>query len=285
MRHYLFLVIVLFTGCASAPQQQSEIVRPQIEFGAALPDFPDATVGRMRQWHQELDKGGEVIINNPFGDVYVRHNRGGNRVGISGSVQRLGNDPFLESITINARPNRVALNVDFPDDGRPHASHSYGRRGRVDLVVLVPEGSTLRIRTREGLASGKRIRANLDVATESGDISFSSSGSIKARSNSGNVLAVMSGTSWSGITDLSSDSGSVAVEFRADVPAILDLRSGGSLVTEPPSIGESLAHRAGRWKGSWGQPSPAQNRILMRSKTGDLKVSIYGMAADYQQAR
>lgn len=284
MRPYLVIATMLLAGCASAPQQQSEIIRPQIEFGKALPDFPDATVGRMRQWHQELDKGGEVVINNPYGDVYVRHNRGGNRVGISGSVQRLGVEPVLESITIHARPDRVVLDVDFPDDGRHHASHPYGRRGRVDLVILVPEGSTLAIRTREGLASGKRIRANLDVATESGDISFSSSGWIKARSVSGKVLAVMSGTTWPQATDLSSDSGSVAVEFRANVPANLDLRSGGSLITEPPSIGESLAHRNGRWKGSWGKPSPDQNRIVMRSKTGDLKVSIYGMAADYRKA-
>lgn len=278
-------MLVILGGCATQGRPQPEAsLLPTAAFEVASPEYPDVLIGRIPQWYQELESGGEVVIDNPFGDVYVRHNRGGSRVGISGVVQRLGKDQPTERLALRAAPGRVALEVDFP--GAPDKLGVYGRPGRVDLTVLVPAGSTLRIRTRDGNATGKRVQANLDVQSDAGRIDFSTTGWAKARSSSGDISLVLIGEGGGRSVELDSERGALRMEVPVLAAATFDIDAPAGLSAEPAALLAQLRKQGeGAWRGTWARPGQDPNHLKLRTRAGQVRLYHYGTAAEFEQAQ
>jgi hypothetical protein len=279
-RFSLPLFVLVLASCAVAPQAGQPLFHPEVVFEPRGEEFPDLQMGRMPQWYQALEEGGEVVIDNPYGDVYVRHNRGGRRVGISGVVQRLGADPEIEQLQLTASPQSVVFRVRYPGDGRRRPMTASGRPGRVDLSVLVPDRSTLHIRTRDGLASGKRVQANLVVDTESGDIDFSTSGWIRARTDSGRIAVVLAGEQWREPVALESVAGAIELELPSRIGASIAIETGGRVIADPAELVAQLVGADGRWTVVWGTPVDDINQIRINSRNGDVRVTLYGMEGD-----
>jgi len=279
----LALLTLSLASCTSQKTVSESPIRPAVAFDPPMPEFPDLRLGRMPQWYQDMAEGGEIVIDNPHGSVYVRYNRGGRRVGISATVQRLGPNPQIEELRLYARPELVRFEVSYPEAGRDDANLPYGRPGRVDLAVLVPEGIPLRVRTRDGAVTGKRLRSRLDIETGSGDISFSGSDSVRARSVSGNISVALSSAKWSGTTDLHTEQGAIRLEFPVSAPASIDIASSGRLLAEPEVLAKALHARPGGWTGTWRDPGPGQHRLLLRNGSGDVTLLVYGLANEFEQ--
>lgn len=265
--------VFLLTGCASAPG-----IKPVLHFEPPSSEFAGLQVGRMEQWAGELSPNGEVEVINPWGDVYIRHNRGGRNVGLSGAIQRLGNPAALERIDLRASREHVRLEVGYPE-GTNLTPDGFDRPGRIDLVVLVPEGTTLRVRTRDGSITGKRVRANIEARTDSGQIALSSTGWMDTETRSGDTLLVLIGERWTREHRARSDSGSIDIEFPTRAAMQVDGRSAGNISAEPEALSGHLAHTHHQLSGRWGD-APETNRIDAVSRTGDISFTLYGWMRD-----
>jgi hypothetical protein len=275
------LLAALLSACATTPPRKAEVFRPQILLDAPLPDYPDARVGRMPQWYAELPEGVPVEIDNPHGSVFVRYNRGGRRVGISGTIQRLGTTPLVEDIRIEHGAEGVSLTVRYPQADASTATNPYGRPGRVDLSVLVPEGNPLRVRTRDGAVSGKRLRSDLDIETDSGDIEFFTTGTLRAQSRSGNISLTLSSNKWRQPVELSTQEGTIRLQLPVTAATELRVQTDGALQADPPALAAALTQADGVWSGRWGQPEAGQNGALLRNGKGGVTLLLYGWATDF----
>lgn len=271
IRSALLLVLATLFVAACTPSHQ---VKPTLRFDPPSTEFEGLQVGRMEQWSGELSAGGEVEIINPYGDVYIRHNRGGRNVGLSGVIQRLGKQPAIENIDLRASKSHVRLEISYPKGIDP-TPDQYDRPGRVDLAVLVPEGTTLRVLTKDGVITGKRVRANIQAETESGRIDLSTSGWLDARSGSGNIQLVLIGNRWNHQHKVATRSGSIAVEFPTKAPLSVHARSGGTITVEPEVLAERLTLEGSTLHGQWGE-APSDHRIDVESETGNIRLGLYG---------
>lgn len=265
--------IIVLSGCSAELG-----VKPVLRFEPPSSEFEGLQVGRMEQWAGELAPGGEVEIINPWGDVYIRHNRGGRNVGLSGVIQRLGNPAAIEQIDLRASRDHVRLEVSYPE-GTNLTPDGFERPGRVDLAVLVPEGSILRVRTRDGSITGKRVRSNIEARSESGRIDLSTTGWLDAQTDSGDIQLVLIGERWSRAHRARSESGSIAFEFPTKAAMHVEARSAGKLSAEPEALASHLEHSDHRLGGRWGE-APESNRIDAESGTGDISFTLYGWMRD-----
>lgn len=267
------VAITMLSGCASAPS-----VAPVLRFEPPSSEFAGLQIGRMEQWAGELAANGEVEVINPWGDVYIRHNRGGRNVGLSGAIQRLGDPAAVEQIDLRASREHVRLEVSYPE-GTDLTPSGFNRPGRVDLAVLVPEGTTLRVRTRDGSITGKRIRSNIEARTESGHISLSTTGWLDTETRSGNTQLILMGERWSRAHRARSESGSIEFEFPTKAAMHVEARSAGKLSAEPEALAGYLEHSDRRLAGRWGNASES-SRIDAESSTGDIRFTLYGWMRD-----
>ncbi len=265
--------IHLLSGCSTDLS-----VKPVLRFEPPSSEFQGLQVGRMEQWAGELAPNGEVEIINPWGDVYIRHNRGGRNVGLSGAIQRLGDPAAIEQIDLRASRDHVRLEVSYPE-GTNLTPNGFNRPGRVDLVVLVPEDSTLRVRTRDGSITGKRVRSNIEARTESGQISLSTTGWLDTETQSGDTQLILIGDRWDREHRARSESGSIEFEFPTKAAMHVEARSAGKLSAEPDALSSHLEHSDQRLSGRWGD-APESNRIDAESTTGDIRFTLYGWMRD-----
>ena len=267
------LLMSLAAGLAACTSG-SQLVKPILRFDPPSSEFEGLQVGRMEQWSTALASGGEVEIINPYGDVYIRHNRGGVNVGISGVIQRLGQQPAIENIELRASKDHVRLEVKYPA-GIDTTPDNFDRPGRVDLAVLVPQGSMLRVRTADGVITGKRVRANIQAQTGSGRIDLSSTGWLDLGSDSGNIQLVLIGDRWNHAHRIRTRSGSIAVEFPTKAPLAVHARSAGTISVVPDVLAERLTLDGDTLHGEWGD-APAGQRIDAESETGNISFGLYG---------
>lgn len=271
MRNALIILLVCALGACAGTGRQ---VKPQLVFDPPSAEFEGLQVGRMEQWSMPLPANAEVEIINPHGDVYIRHNRGGSNVGISGVVQRLGHDPAVEHIDLRAGKDSVRLEVSYPR-GIDTTPDGFERPGRVDLAVLVPQGTTLRVQTRDGVITGKRVRANIHARSESGLINLSTTGWMDLASDTGRVQMVLIGDRWNHEHKAATRSGSIEVEFPTKAPLSVHARTGGNFKVEPEALAEHLVVDGNTLSGHWGD-APAAHRIDAESESGDITFTLYG---------
>ncbi|HRQ66481.1 MAG TPA: hypothetical protein PKZ76_16720 [Xanthomonadaceae bacterium] len=260
------------TACATQGGiDDSNRIEPTLRFEPPSGEFAGLQMGRMEQWSGALAPGGEVEIVNPYGDVYIR--RGGENVGLSGVIQRLGSPAAIETIDLRASPERVRLEVGYPRGAG--VAQGFDRLGRVDLAVLVPEGATLRVRTRDGSITGKRVRANIVAESVSGRIDLSTAGWVDTRNETGDTQLVLIGHRWARAHRARSTTGSIAFEFPTKAAMALDARTAGEVTAAPDALAGYLQESAGRTSGRWGDP-PDANRIEAISERGDISFTLYG---------
>jgi hypothetical protein len=271
MRNALILLLVCgLTACASGSRQ----FKPELRFDPPSTEFEGLQIGRMEQWSAPLPANAEIEVINPYGDVYVRHNRGGSNFGVSGVIQRLGHDPAIENIDLRAGKDHVRVEVSYPK-GIDTTPDGFNRPGRVDLAVLVPQGTTLRVRTRDGVITGKRVRANIEARSESGLINLSTTGWMDLASDSGRIQMVLIGERWNHEHKAETRSGSIEVEFPTKAPLAVHAQTSGTIKVEPEALAQHLVLDGHTLSGHWGD-APAAHRIDAKSETGDISFTLYG---------
>lgn len=185
-----------------------------------------------------IKPSGGVRVHNPWGDIRVR-NHAESTVKVDAAIQRIGTPrPTRPEIEVIDGDGHVSVEVRYPQ------ASIEPRTGRVDLIVFVPRGSSLDVRTLDGYIEIRKTHNPVRAQSTSGQISLVNEGSASLTTDSGEIHLRPIRPGWGRLTAHSnnglvaaflpqSPNLSVEVTTANQVSAEFDLeRSGDSWKTE-----------------------------------------------------
>lgn len=218
------------------------------------PAAPRRTVQREQEdfrWAGRLARGQEIEIRGIVGDVRAEYTSGdqvevvGRRSGDNAEriqievVERRGGVIVCALYPMRGE-NRVRPNRDNDDDDCGRADGEHGRidadDARVDFTVRVPAGVKFAAKVISGDVYATSLRSPVDVATVSGDVRVSTTGTARAASVSGNVNATFGETDGEEMS-FATVSGDVTLRLAGGVGARVSARTlTGDIESDIPGL-------------------------------------------------
>lgn len=173
-----------------------------------------------------LPAGQPVEVDNPYGSVYLRFGGYAHQLDVRATVQQPeGAAAFDFAPGAQGEAFRVAPAL--PEGVALAASQ------RIDLVLYVPEGHALRVRTASGSIESRGVRADVDFRSLSGDIlARGTVGAVQAETGSGAIRVMLEPASAGLRQRLSTRTGDISVGVTDALGAVLQLSSSGTLTTD-----------------------------------------------------
>jgi len=174
----------------------ASLLAPTAADGA--PKAPDDWSIERREWRGDLEPGKPVRLVNRHGDLRVR-GTGEARVEVLAIAQRHRDDPRRYEIVATATATgdggvAVEIRDTVEGGGEPPADPPDAwRKRRVDLTVLLPAASPLRLETERGIGQAKGLDAAVEAASETGDLQLSTAGPVVARTDHGRLHVELRG--------------------------------------------------------------------------------------------
>ena len=117
-----------------------------------------------QEWLETVRPGQAVRVMNLFGNVHARFGGYEGQVEILAAVQRLETD--LPELQVRVSHSEQALDISVGTVDA--ADEKIETRDRVDLVVFVPQGSPLDVRTEDGLIDAKKLKSEVVASSRTG---------------------------------------------------------------------------------------------------------------------
>jgi len=176
-----------------------------------------------------VSPGGTLRVVNPFGDVHARFGGYGNEAEILATSQRLESSrPELE---MRFSTDGQRTDVVVADPGA--ADKEIGSRDRIDLVVFVPLGIALAVRTSDGTIAIKGLRGDVDASSVSGNIRLGSvKGRVRAKSSRGDILAELETGVTTEPQELVTETGEIEAWLWEDAQLRVEIRTSGQIRTD-----------------------------------------------------
>lgn len=223
-RHVRTIVLVgvfaALCGCASvqAPADKSAA-------GAAPEAQPDFQIVRL-DFAASLASGEDVVIDNPYGDVRLRF--GGYEHAIE--THAVAQQPLLAT-PIALQP--VTEGPHYLITPRLPAGTLVADRQRLDLVVFVPLGHAVSVRTERGTIESRGIRADIDLKSSAGDIAIrGTQGSVSAETGAGSIEASLGKAPAGSRQRLATTSGNIIVAVADSLDARVEMATSAPFATE-----------------------------------------------------
>jgi hypothetical protein len=224
------------------------------------------------QWFESVPASGRVRIVNPYGNVYARFGGYGEKMEILATEQRLDKAPALE---VRRTPIEGGLDVVVAIAGTAAPSMTDlpprgDRRDRVDLVVFVPEGRTLDIRTRDDMIDVKKTSGELNATTFKGDIRIlAPKGRVRATSDRGAISATLETGVTAEAQSFTTVTGDIEVFVWEDANLAADLATSGRITTD---FSIAIEHRRHEEPDKLGTATLGRGgpRLSLASKRGSL---------------
>ena len=173
-----------------------------------------------------LPVGQPVEVDNPYGSVYLRFGGYAHQLDVRATVQQPDGAPAFDfAPAASGGVFRVAPAL--PEGATPAATQ------RIDLVLYVPEGHALRVRTAAGTIESRGVRADVDFRSLSGDIlARGTAGAVQAETASGAIRVMLEPAAPGVRQRLSTRTGDISVGVTDALGAALRLSSSGTLTTD-----------------------------------------------------
>ncbi len=185
-------------------------------------------------WKGPIGEAGMLRVENPFGDVRLRHGGDSGEVEVAAVMQQLRPDGVhLETKVFEIEGALFVTVVWASKPGVEVLPRPEGDRSRADLAVLVPSGSKIVVDAPNGLVETRGVHGDADFRTRTGDIRIHRHfGAVSASSETGLIEAVL----LTGETDQSqifeSLTGSIEVWVRADAKHRATVTTSGAITTD-----------------------------------------------------
>jgi hypothetical protein len=227
------------------------------------------------QWAKDVDGPDPITaieVHNDFGDIRARLSAD-RRLEASMVIQRLDAAGDRVGFTVERRGGSVALVVAYPpgrvrdSDPRP-AKDTYDR---LDLVVFVPAGVTLRAHTLRGQVEVRGLKSDVEAATQDGPVLVRTSGGVQARTDGGEITVQMDAASLAGDGPphlLRSGTGPVTVLLPAQADPEVRIETAGELVS---NLGLTTTRHEGRTRAT-SAARGAGRLLVVSSRTGRVRV-------------
>ena len=176
-----------------------------------------------------------VIVSNLYGDLRIRmiKDADDNRLPLTAIIQHHADDAIRPRIRYDINDSAV-ISVTYPGPaGAQPAMHSTtGPAPRVDIAVFIPQKSSIEAVTASGLIKIKGVKTNVRARSISGRIWISSSSSIDARSERGDISVVIKKPRWRGDVTIETTAGTATIRLPRKINAIVDLQTSGTISTD-----------------------------------------------------
>jgi len=173
-----------------------------------------------------LPAGQPVEVDNPYGSVYLRFGGYAHQLDVRATVQQPEGAAAFDFAPA-ARAGVFHVAPALPEGTSPAAAQ------RIDLVLYVPEGHALRVRTASGTIESRGVRADVDFRSLSGDIlARGTAGAVQAETGSGAIRVMLEPASPGVRQRLSTRTGDISVGVTDALGAALRLSSSGTLTTD-----------------------------------------------------
>ena len=220
----------------------------------------------MRQdFSARLANGQAVSVDNPYGDVRLRFG---------------GYESELEINAVAQRPQQAAVIELQPGlvDGsyriapRLPADTLIAEGQRLDLVVFVPRGHNVQVRTESGVIESRGIRADIDLRSTRGNIAIrGTSGRVHAETGPGSIEASLLHAPPGSRQHLATSTGSIVLAVSDDLDAKLELSTSAAFATEFSLHVENLPGQEPN-KRAIAQVGAGAADVIVESRRGEIRL-------------
>jgi hypothetical protein len=190
---------------------------------------------------ESIETGDTVVVVNPFGNVYARFGGYENQVEILATTQRLETE--LPELKVGAEQVEGGLDI-VVGPARPTVggaagaapaadSEGFETRDRVDLVVFVPQGATLDVRTEDDLIEVKGLKGDVIASSVKGDVRIRSiEGRVRAKTARGQISAMLESDATKQSQELTTETGDIEVHIWEDANFHVRIATSGEISTD-----------------------------------------------------
>lgn len=170
----------------------------------AGPPVADADTPYEVERHREtfaLAGDGAIAVANRFGDLRIRSAKGGEPL-LAAVVQRLRGEDRPIDFLVESDGTTASIDVSAPRD----------LDGRIDLVVLIPDGARIDAEATYGLLEVRVKSRAVRARTDSGRIYLRTDGHADAVSRAGDIdVSLQDASNWTETTTLASKDGVISI--------------------------------------------------------------------------
>ncbi|MGD8375521.1 MAG: hypothetical protein PVF68_05220 [Acidobacteriota bacterium] len=212
------------------------ILLPALLAGSALLCHPAAAPTSFKrttsQWFESVEPGGRLLVDNPFGNVYARFGGYENRIELLATFQRLDQD--LPELVVHRDQAAAGLDVRVTGGaGESEAGPGPARRDRVDLVVYVPSGISLQVRTVKGDIEAKGLEGAFKAVSVAGNVTVRKiHGPIGIETRRGTITATLLTGATADPQVLETETGEIQVHVWEDADLKVDIATSGEISTD-----------------------------------------------------
>ena len=181
----------------------------------------------------ETVRAGETVrVVNPHGNVHARFGGYQNKLEVRSTEQRLEQDLPELKVLISRGDSGLDVVVGPADTGEPSPAR-FETHDRIDLVLFVPEGLALNVRTDDGLIDVKKIRGDVSVESRTGEVRINSiRGRAQARSLRGRISATLETGATAESQSFVTETGDIEVWIGEDAQLEAVLATSGEICTD-----------------------------------------------------
>lgn len=239
---------------------------------AADPDDDETSWEKIsHQWFEEVEPGGTIRVENPWGRIYARFGGYEPKAEILATEQRLDKD--VPRLTVDRLRSGDELHVVVRASNRPEGtSGARGeRRDRIDLVVFVPEGISLTARTDSDLIAVKGVRGDVRLTSVRGDIDVRKvQGAVNASTARGDIYVAFENATDQ-TQELTTETGDIEAQLWEDAARSVSLATSGEISTD---FSLTIEHRRFEEPGKIARATVGGGgpQLSLYSKRGHLKL-------------
>lgn len=215
----------------------------------------------------DLAAGAAVEVENLLGEIRVRVGDAG-AMDVHAVVQRHAKDSREPKVGFTEVPAGLRVVASFAEEDAEAKLPDFARR-RIDLVITVPPGTGLDLRSDAGLIEVKGEVGDLAAESVKGDLRLWVARSARVRTERGSISAFLLGDGWSLPATFETLGGSIEVELPAAADVDLRLETTGRISTDYTIAVEWTGRRHKRATGRVGEGGP---EVLLRSENGPVAV-------------
>lgn len=178
--------------------------------------------------------GALVRIDNPYGDIRLRHGGSDGNLEMAAILQQLSIDGSKLAVEVDVTDETAVVRVvRFDFEGNPAPGRPRRDASRVDLAITIPDGSAVRAETTTGLIEARGVRTDLDLRTDSGAIRASENrGAITAYAQSGTTEITLEAGATAQPLNLSSVTGLISVLAAPTNDLDVTMSTSGHFITD-----------------------------------------------------
>lgn len=208
----------------------------------------------------KLPEGQAIQVENPYGSVYMRFGGYEHQLDIRSTVQQPDGAASI-AFQPAARDGRFEVVPRLPE------GVELARGQRIDLVLYVPKGHAVTVRTVSGVIESRGMKSDIDLGTDSGEIAVrGTDGTVQARTVDGRIEITLEDNARPGsVQRITSRTGSVAVNVSDKLNAEVRMSTSHQFATD---YSLTVERRDGE------EPNKIATAVVGTPKAGKDKASI-----------